>query len=59
MVRDDPKRLDDGGEIPKSQGIGWRFDSPTVKSPLYLTDNLSCGQLSPVLWRWPVGLLSQ
>ena len=27
MVRDDPKVLDDGGEIPKSEGRGWRFDS--------------------------------
>ena len=27
LVRDDPKLLDDGGEIPKSQGRGWRFDS--------------------------------
>ena len=30
-----------------------------VKSPLYLTKNLSSGQLNPVLWRWHVGLLSQ
>jgi hypothetical protein len=21
--------------------------------------NLSCGQMSPMLWRWPVGLLSK
>ena len=27
MVGDDPKILDDGGEIPKSQGRGWRFYS--------------------------------
>jgi hypothetical protein len=27
MVRDNPKLPDDGGEIPKSQGRGWRFDS--------------------------------
>ena len=27
MVRDDPKLLVDGGEIPKSQGRGWWFDS--------------------------------
>ena len=27
LVRDDPKLLDDGGEIPISQEIGWRFDS--------------------------------
>ena len=26
LVRDDPKLLDDGGEIPKSQGRGWRYD---------------------------------
>jgi hypothetical protein len=35
LVQDDPKLLDDGGEIPKSQGRGWQFDSR--KSPLYLT----------------------
>jgi len=27
LVQDDPKLLDDGGEIPKSQGRGWKFDS--------------------------------
>ena len=27
MVRDDPKLLDGGGEIPNSQGRGWQFDS--------------------------------
>ena len=27
MVQDDPKLLDDGGEIPKSQRRGWRFDT--------------------------------
>ena len=32
---------------------------PAVKSPLYLTKNLSGGQLPHVLWRWPIGLLSQ
>ena len=26
-VRDVPKLLDDGGEIPKSQGRGWQFNS--------------------------------
>ena len=31
---------------------------PAVKSPLYLTNNLPGGQLSHVLWRWPVDLLS-
>ena len=32
---------------------------PAGKSPLYLTENLLGGQLPHVLWRWPVGLLSQ
>ena len=27
IVQDDPKLLDDGGEMPKCQGRGWRFDS--------------------------------
>jgi hypothetical protein len=27
LVRDDPKLLNDGGEIPKSQERGWWFDS--------------------------------
>jgi hypothetical protein len=27
MVQGDPKLPDDGGEIPKSQGRGWWFDS--------------------------------
>ena len=27
LVQDDPKLPDDGGEIPKSKGQGWRFDS--------------------------------
>jgi hypothetical protein len=27
LVQDDPKLPDDGGEIPKSQGRGWWFDS--------------------------------
>ena len=26
-VRDDFKLLDDGGEVPRSQARGWRFDS--------------------------------
>ena len=26
LVQDDLKLLDDGGEIPKSQGRGWWFD---------------------------------
>ena len=33
-------------------------NSIIVKSPLYLTENLSGGQLPHVLWGWPVGLLS-
>ena len=32
---------------------------PAVKSPLYLTKNLSGGQLPHVLWCWPVRLLSR
>ena len=58
-VRDDPKLLDDGGEIPKYQGEGWRFGSHPWNLPLYLTENLSDGQLPLVLWRWPVGILYQ
>ena len=58
LVQDDPELLDDGGEIPKSQGRGRRFDSPAVNSPLYLTTYLSRGQLPPVLWRWPIVFLS-
>ena len=27
MIRDGPKLLDDGEEIPKSQRRGWQFDS--------------------------------
>ena len=30
-----------------------------VKSPLYLKENLLGGQLPPMLWRYPVGRLSQ
>ena len=30
-----------------------------MKTPPYLTENLPGGELSPVLWRWPLGLLSQ
>ena len=36
-VRDDPTLLDDGREIPKSQGRGWRFDSRLWNLPLYVT----------------------
>ena len=44
MVRDDPKSLDDGGEIPKSLGrVGGSI--PVVKSLLFLTENLLGGQL--------------
>jgi hypothetical protein len=32
---------------------------PAVKFPLYLTKNLLGGQPSPMLWHWPVSLLSQ
>ena len=59
MVRDGPKLLDDGGEIPKFQGRGWQFEFPAVISPLYLTKHLPCGQPPPMLWRWHVNLLSQ
>ena len=27
LIRDNPKLLDDGGEIPKSQGRDWRYES--------------------------------
>ena len=37
LVQDDHKLPDDDGEIPKSQGRGWRFDFAAGKSPLYLT----------------------
>ena len=33
--------------------------NPGCESPLYLTENLPGGQLPPMLWRWPIGLLSQ
>jgi hypothetical protein len=36
LVQDDPKLLDDGGEIPKSQGRGLAVRIPAAKSPLYL-----------------------
>ena len=29
-----------------------------VKSPPYLTENFAGGQLPPVLWRWPIDLMS-
>jgi hypothetical protein len=59
MVRFDPKLSEDGREIPKCQGSGWRFNFPAVKSPLYLTENLPCGQLPPVFWRCHVNNRSQ
>jgi hypothetical protein len=46
-------------KIFKSQGRGWGVNFPAVKSSLYLTEYLPGGQLSLVLWRWHVGLLSQ
>ena len=57
QVRDDPKLLDDGGEIPKSQVRCWRFDPSCLISSL-LARNLLGGQLPLLLWRWHVGLLS-
>jgi hypothetical protein len=41
----------------KEEVGGSRF--PAVKPPLNLTENLSGGQLPPMLRRWHVGLLSQ
>jgi hypothetical protein len=46
FVRDDLKLPDDGGEISKS-----RKRLAVMKSPLYLKENLSGGQLPLVLWR--------
>ena len=46
LVQDDPKLSDNGGEIPKEisrKRLAVRFLA--VKSPLYLTEDLSCGQL--------------
>ena len=57
MVRDDPKLLDDSGEIPKCQGRGWLFGSRCEISAV-LDRNLPGGQLPPRLWRWNVGLLT-
>ena len=37
LVQDDPKILDDGGEVPEYEERGWRFDFLVVNSPLYLT----------------------
>ena len=59
LVEDDPKLLDDGGEIPKSQGRGWRFDSRLWDLLSTWQNSLPGGQLPQVLWRWPVGLSSK
>ena len=60
LVQDNPKLVpDDGGEIPKSQGRGWRFDSWLWNLLSTWHKNLLDGQLPPRLWRWPIGLLSQ
>ena len=37
----------------------WSLKLKRIKSLLYLMENLPGGQLSPVFWRWLVGLLSQ
>ena len=58
-VWDDPRLLDDGGEIPRFEGRGWRFDSWLWSLLSTWHKNLPGGQLPPVLWRWPVGLLPQ
>ena len=58
LVQDGPKLLDDGGEIPKSQGRGWRFETWLWNLLSTWQKNLSGGQLPPVLWRWHVDLLS-
>ena len=58
LVRDDPKLLDDGGEISKILRKGLAVQFSVVKSPLYLTESLPGGQLPLVFWRWSIGLLS-
>ena len=50
----DPKLLDDGGEIPKSQRKGWRFDSRVWK--LLLTWHKTCLVVNCLLC-FDVGLL--
>ena len=57
LVREDPKLLEDVGEMRKSQGKRLAVQSPAGKSPLYLTNNLSGGQLPHVLEHWHVGFL--
>ena len=56
LVQDDPTLLDDGGEIPKSQRKGWRFDSRLWNLlSTWHNFNLSGGQLPHMLWCWHVG----
>ena len=56
MVRGNPELLDDGGEIPKSQGRGcWWFASRPRISSLF-DINLPGGQLPLVLWHWTFSL---
>ena len=59
LVRDDLKLPDDGGGIPKSLGKGWQFESRLWNLLSTWRNNLPCGQLPPVLWPSPVGLLTQ
>jgi hypothetical protein len=58
LVRD-VKLPNDGGEIPKSQGRGWRFESRLWNLLFAWQKNLPGGQPSLVLWQWPIGLMSQ
>ena len=59
LVQDDPKLLDNDGEISKSLGRGWRFNSRLRNLLSTWQKQLLGGQLAHVLWRWHVGLLSQ
>ena len=59
LVWDNPKLLDDGGEIPKSQGRGWWVDPRLWNLLSTCLKNLPGCQLPRVLWRWLDGLLSQ
>ena len=55
--QDNLELLEDGAEIPKSQGRGWLSNS---SSPLYLKkEYLPGGELPPLLWRSPVHPPSQ
>ena len=47
----DPKLSDDGGEIPKSQGRGWEFQSWLWNLLFTWLKKLPCGQLPYVFWR--------